>query len=109
MTFKIGGTEDTLDCAGGAAPVQVSSTRKVDARLPGKGNSTSHGARPVHLVITMMKWIRTGRLSMKDSFSRAHLLALCQTVRAPQSDESGLYPTPNLTDVFGIPSMSSAD
>ena len=27
--------------------VQVSSTRKVDIRLPGKGNSNSHGARPV--------------------------------------------------------------
>ena len=23
-------------------------TRKVDIRLPGKGNSNSHGARPVH-------------------------------------------------------------
>ena len=30
-------------CAGG-----------VDVRLPGKGNSNSHGARPVHLIITMM-------------------------------------------------------
>ena len=26
--------------------------RKVDVRLPGKGNSDSHGARPVHLIIT---------------------------------------------------------
>ena len=33
--------------------------RKVDVRLPGKGNSNSHGARPVHLIITMIKWIRT--------------------------------------------------
>ena len=24
-------------------------SRKVDVRLPGKGNSNSHGARPVHL------------------------------------------------------------
>ena len=30
-------------------------TRKVDVRLPGKGNSNSHGARPVHLIITMIK------------------------------------------------------
>jgi len=29
--------------------------RKVDVRLPGKGNSNSHGARPVHLIITMIK------------------------------------------------------
>ena len=27
---------------------------KVDVRLPGKGNSHSHGARPVHLIITMI-------------------------------------------------------
>jgi len=33
--------------------------RKADVRLPGKGNSNTHGARPVHLIITMMKWIRT--------------------------------------------------
>ena len=40
---------------------------KVDVRLPGKKNSTSHGARPVHLIITMIKWIRTSRLSIKNS------------------------------------------
>ena len=33
---------------------------KVDVRLPGKGNSHSHGARPVHL-ITVIKWIRARR------------------------------------------------
>ena len=42
-------------------------TKKVDVRLPGKGNSNSHGARPVHLIITMTKWIRTSRLSIKNS------------------------------------------
>jgi len=44
--------------------------RKEDVRLPGKGNAISHGARPVHLIITMMKWIkwiRTSRLSIKNS------------------------------------------
>ena len=30
------------------------SLRKEDVRLPGKGNSNSHGARPVRLIITMM-------------------------------------------------------
>ena len=40
---------------------------KLDARLPGKGNSNSHGARPVHLIITMIKWIRTSRLSIQNS------------------------------------------
>ena len=39
--------------------------RKVDVRLSGKGNSTSHIARPVHLIITLIEWIRTRRLSMK--------------------------------------------
>ena len=29
--------------------------RKVDVRLPGKGNSNSHGARPVHQTIPMIK------------------------------------------------------
>ena len=43
--------------------------RKVDARLPGKENSNSYGARPVHLMITAIKWIRTSRLSMKKSLS----------------------------------------
>ena len=45
--------------------------RKVDVRLPGKGNSNSHGARPVHLIITMIKWIRTSRFSIKNSLSAA--------------------------------------
>ena len=45
-------------------------SRKVDVRLTGKGNLNSHGARPVHLIITMIKWIRTSRLSMKNSLSQ---------------------------------------
>jgi len=43
--------------------------RKVDVWLPGKGNSNSHGARPVHVIITMIKWIRTSKLSIKNSLS----------------------------------------
>ena len=43
--------------------------KKVDARLPGNGNSNSHGARPVHLIITMIQWIRNSRLSIKNSLS----------------------------------------
>ena len=42
------------------------SPRKVDVRLPRTGNSNSYGARPVHRIITMMKWIRTSRLSIKN-------------------------------------------
>jgi hypothetical protein len=29
-----------------------------------------HGARPVHLIITVIKWIGTSRLSIKKSLSR---------------------------------------
>jgi hypothetical protein len=32
----------------------VPPVRSVVVRLPGKGNSNSHGARPVHLIITMI-------------------------------------------------------
>ena len=47
----------------------LTGARKVDVRLHGKGNSNSHGARPVHLIIKMIKWIRTSRLSIKNSLS----------------------------------------
>jgi len=52
-------------------PRVAAPTRKVDVRLPGKGNSNSHGARPVHLIITMIKWIPTSRLPIKNSLSAA--------------------------------------
>jgi len=48
-------------------------SRKVDVRLPGKGKSNSHGARPVHLIITITKWIRTSRLSTNKELSLTHL------------------------------------
>ena len=41
--------------------------RMVDIRLPGKGNSPD--ARPVHPIITMIKWIWTSRLSIENSLS----------------------------------------
>jgi len=37
--------------------------------MSGKGHSDSPGARPVHLIITVIKWIRTSRLSIKNSLS----------------------------------------
>ena len=43
--------------------------RKVDVRLPGKGNSNPHSVRPVHLIITILKWIRTSRSSIKNSLA----------------------------------------
>jgi len=62
--------------------------RKVDVRLLGKGNSNSHGARPVHLINTMIKWIRTSRLSMKNSLCRgptARMLSLMMVTISSQS------------------------
>jgi len=53
--------------------------RKVDVRPPGKGNSNSHGARPVHLIITMIKAIRTSRLSIKKTLS-----TWCRRTLAPR-------------------------
>jgi len=62
-----GGSGREVGCGGkeGSKPL----TRKVDIRLPGTGNSNSHGARPVHQIIAMIKWIRTSRLSIKNSLS----------------------------------------
>jgi len=37
--------------------------------LKAQGSPNSHGARPVHLIITMTLWIRTSRLSIKNSLS----------------------------------------
>ena len=44
------------------------------------GVSNSHGARPVHLIITMKTWIRTSRLSINSS--------LCEE-RVPKEPASG--------------------
>ena len=51
--------------------------------VPGKGNSNSHGARPVHLIVTTTKWIWTSRLSIKDSLSGAQC-PLTESERAEQ-------------------------
>ena len=37
---------------------------KEDIRLPGTGDSKSHGARPVHQIISMIMWILTSRVSI---------------------------------------------
>ena len=49
--------------------LESSNARKVDVRLPGKGNSNTHGARPDHLIVTIMKWFWTSSLSIKNSLS----------------------------------------
>jgi len=55
--------------AGTRDALVVGLAMKVDVRLPGKGNSNSRGARPVQLIITMIKWTRTSRLSIENSLS----------------------------------------
>ena len=42
---------------------------KVDTRRPGKENSNFYGARPVRQIISMIKWIQTSWLSIKNSLS----------------------------------------
>jgi hypothetical protein len=68
------------------------SSGTVDVRLPGKGNSNSHGARPVHLIFTMIKWIRTSRLSINNSLSLVDLRTRLG-VSVPLSSECGTYKT----------------
>jgi len=53
----------------GTKPFCFEWLRNVDIRLPGKGNSNSHGARPVHLIMMMIDWIWTSRLSIKNPLS----------------------------------------
>ena len=49
-----------------------------------------HGARPVHQIISMIKWIRTSRLSTKNSLSVEGLLTngLFESVKNRQSARS---------------------
>ena len=48
----------------------------------------SYGARPVHIIITMIKWIRTSRLSIKNSLSRE------RRGRASRTCTPGIRPAP---------------
>ena len=70
----------------------VSMPRKVDVRLPGKENSNSHGARPLHLIITMIRWIRTSRLSIKNSLSLVSMRLEFLTCRADLKKSCGPLP-----------------
>jgi len=81
LTERVG-PDGVADPAGEPRPVRVHGSqlalydncpRKVDVRLPGKVNSDSHGARPVHLIIRMIEWIRTSRLPIKNSLSQIPL------------------------------------
>ena len=52
----------------------------------------SHGARPVHLIITMIEWIRTSRLSIKNS--------LFQAVRPEPKTKKGLNDGPKTPEAI---------
>ena len=87
-------------CTGGRGTLNP--FRQVDRRLPGKRNSHFHGARPVlsnHL--SMMKWIRTSRLSIKNSLCtggcgrrggrRRDPAGCCATPQSSPSSSAFLY------------------
>ena len=59
-------------------------------------NSHSHGARPVHLVIATIKWIRTSRLSIKNSLSGCTLASgfVPELVTLPANTSRVTWPIP---------------
>jgi hypothetical protein len=61
----------------GGCGLSITCSGKVDVRLPGKMHSNAHGARPVHRIIAMIKWIRIRRLSIKNSLSLCELTITC--------------------------------
>ena len=72
------------------------SARKIDVRLPGKGDSNSLGARPVHLIILMIRWIQTSRLQIKNSLSS-------------RSAEVGNWSFPFQTETNGSTSLNGSN
>jgi len=54
----------------GSATTKGNGWHCCEVALPGKGDSNSHGAGPFHPTISMIKWIRIRRLSIKNSLSR---------------------------------------
>jgi len=76
----------TADSAEMCRPASGTLHRKVDVRLPGKGKSNSHGTRPVYLIITMIKWIRTSRVGCWLKRGRSHKTRRCRGVTYPESN-----------------------
>ena len=67
--LRVQGSGFEFRVSGSGLRRRVSPKKKIDARLPGKGHSKSQGARPVHMIITMIKWTRTSKLSTNKSLS----------------------------------------
>jgi len=84
-----------------------------------QGECEAHGARPVHLINTMRKWIRTSRLSIKNSLSEvrcerltrlgsgAHLLKQPDTIvprggaaQGPSTGKQPFIPFLHIFDLF---------
>ena len=70
-------------------------SRKVDIRLPGKGNPNSHGARTVH---QKYQWIRTSRLSIKNSLSPPSV----RTTAPPRPQPPAPPAPPSAPDPCGV-------
>ena len=66
LRIRVGGVSHHLEYTRSRLLTFSIGSRKVDIRLPGKWNSNSHGARPVH---QKHRWIRTSRLSIRNSLS----------------------------------------
>ena len=66
MVHQVSAIIAAVEEVAGGAQVVLQQGRKVDIRLPGKGDSNSHGARLVH---QKHRWTRTSRLSIKNSLS----------------------------------------
>ena len=72
-------------------------SRRVDVTLLGKENSNSHGARQVNPSITMIKSVRTSRLSIKNSLCVGLIESIlsgfrtCRTVVTSRLDSSLLH------------------
>ena len=64
-----------------------------ERRGVGSWNSNSHGTRPVHLIITMKKWTRTRRLSLKNSLP---LNPFAKTLRVSAAEQAGTCPATGL-------------
>ena len=61
----------------------------LDIRLLGAENSNSHGARPVHKIVSMTKWMRTSRLSIQNSLPETWMRGGCCFERARRFIPSG--------------------
>ena len=86
--------------------VRWDQARKVDVKLHGKGKLKSHGARPVHLIISMIRWVRTSRLSIKNSLSGTRLEAGEETAFAQEEKQEWRKPSRSKTTTLN-PKLST--